>query len=109
MQAMAGKESVEIIVAAINGLDLESIKFRLTHPQAGKGWSMEMANRIEREYKRFLTLLVRYPDKPIAPTHEVDEMWHQHILDTRKYATDCENVFGRFLHHYPYLGLQGED
>jgi hypothetical protein len=26
-----------------------------------------------------------------------------------KYAADCEATFGRFLHHFPYLGLRGED
>ena len=32
-----------------------------------------------------------------------------HILDTRKYAADCEATFGHFLHHFPYLGLRGAD
>ncbi len=32
-----------------------------------------------------------------------------HILDTRKYAADCETTFGYFLHHFPYLGLRGEE
>jgi hypothetical protein len=26
-----------------------------------------------------------------------------------KYATDCDAVFGHFLHHFPYIGLRGED
>ena len=32
-----------------------------------------------------------------------------HILDTRKYAADCEAAFGHFVHHFPYLGLRGEE
>src|SRR5262249_39319225 len=38
-----------------------------------------------------------------------DRFWHMHILDTRKYAADCDAVFGHFLHHFPYLGLRGEE
>lgn len=26
-----------------------------------------------------------------------------------KYAADCEAVFGYFLHHFPYVGLRGEE
>jgi hypothetical protein len=44
-----------------------------------------------------------------VPTHEIDEFWHQHILDTLKYVDDCQYVFGYFLHHYPYFGLRGAE
>ena len=36
-------------------------------------------------------------------------MWHYHILDTEAYAVDCEKAFGRFLHHFPYFGMRGDD
>jgi hypothetical protein len=89
----------------IDCLDLEPIKFRLMH----KGWSQERANSAEREYRRFLYLMKKYPNELTAPSVEVDKFCHQHILDTRKYANDCQAVFGYFLHHYPYLGLGGEE
>jgi hypothetical protein len=50
-----------------------------------------------------------YPAEQTAPLFDVDTFWHYHILDTMKYAADCENVFGYFLHHFPYIGLRGED
>src|ERR1700757_4712416 len=28
-------------------------------------------------------------------------LWHQHILDTEKYAADCKALFGRMIHHNP--------
>ena len=31
-----------------------------------------------------------------------------HILDTRAYSRDCEFLFGRFLHHFPYFGMRGD-
>jgi hypothetical protein len=75
----------------------------------GKGWSREMVDRMEVEYKQFLTLLVKYPDATIAPSKDVDAFWHGHILDTMKYAEDCEQVFGYFLHHFPYFGMRGAE
>jgi hypothetical protein len=48
-----------------------------------------------------------YPNESIAPLVDVDTFWHYHILDTMKYARDCEQVFGYFLHHYPYVGMRG--
>jgi hypothetical protein len=39
----------------------------------------------------------------------VDKFWHGHILDTLKYAEDCDVIFGRFLHHFPYFGMRGAE
>lgn len=36
-----------------------------------------------------------------VPNKQIDEMWHEHILDTRKYSDDCQTVFGYYLHHTP--------
>jgi hypothetical protein len=93
---------------AIAELDLEPIKVKLMHKESGEGWSLERANAIEFEYRRFLILMKKYPDEQTAPLVDVDTFWHYHILDTLKYAADCEAVFGYFLHHFPYIGLRGE-
>lgn len=94
---------------AINALDLEPIKVKLMHKESGEGWTLERANAIEFEYRRFLYLMKKYPDEQTAPLVDVDTFWHYHILDTMKYAVDCDAVFGHFLHHFPYIGLRGED
>jgi hypothetical protein len=31
-----------------------------------------------------------------------------HILDTKKYAEDCDRSFGGFFHHFPYFGMRSE-
>jgi hypothetical protein len=49
-----------------------------------------------------------FPNEQLAPLVDVDTFWHYHILDTKKYAADCQLVFGYFLHHYPYLGMGDE-
>ncbi|SHH18274.1 glycine-rich domain-containing protein-like [Massilia sp. CF038] len=93
---------------AIAALDLEPIKTKLMHVASGEGWSQARADAIETEYRRFLYLMHAFPQEETAPTVDVDTFWHYHILDTMKYATDCDQVFGYFLHHYPYLGVHGE-
>jgi hypothetical protein len=95
--------------AAIMKLDLTPIKVKLMHVESGEAWSVEKANAVEKEYRRFLCLMKMFPEEDTAPMVDVDTFWHYHILDTMKYARDCEQVFGYFLHHYPYVGLRGED
>ena len=97
------------IIAKIHALDLAPIKFKLMDAKEGDGWSCEYADHVEIEYKRFLTLLTKYPEASIAPSKEVDKFWHGHILDTLKYAEDCDKVFGYFLHHFPYFGMRGSE
>jgi hypothetical protein len=94
---------------AVMELNLDPIKTKLMHVQSGEGWSLEKVNAVEKEYRRFLCLMTLYPNEEIAPMVDVDTFWHYHILDTMKYAADCEKAFGYFLHHYPYLGMHGED
>ncbi|MDC8757380.1 glycine-rich domain-containing protein [Janthinobacterium fluminis] len=93
---------------AITELDLDAIKVKLMHKESGEGWSLEKANAMEFEYRRFLILMKQYPTEQTAPLFDVDIFWHYHILDTLKYAVDCEAIFGYFLHHFPYVGLRGE-
>ncbi|WP_443030636.1 glycine-rich domain-containing protein [Sphingomonas sp. RT2P30] len=64
---------------------------------------------VERRYRQFLALQCAYPEIKIVPTTLIDSFWHAHILDTRAYQKDCDYIFGEFLHHYPYFGLNGED
>ena len=76
----------------INALDLDPIKVKLMHKESGEGWSLERANAVEFEYRRFLTLMKKYPHEQTSPLVDVDTFWHYHILDTMKYAADCEAV-----------------
>ncbi len=109
MQMQSEGKPVEEIVAAIQALDLEPIKFKLMDTEEGQGWSREYVEQMAIAYKRFLTLSVKYPKETIAPSKDVDKFWHGHILDTIKYAEDCQNVFGYFVHHFPYFGMRGEE
>ena len=96
-------------VEAIFALDLDPIKIKLMDAREGQGWSRDEVDWYELQYRRFLTLMARYPDEVIVPDTNVDKFWHAHILDTMKYADDCQQVFGHFVHHFPYFGLRGEE
>jgi len=90
----------------ISHLDLSSVRLKVIEKL---GWSYEKAAQVELEYRRFLYALAhkRQEDLISPPTPEVDEFWHQHILDTRRYREDCERVFGRYVDHTP--GLEPEE
>jgi hypothetical protein len=90
-------------------LNLDPIKVKLMHVESGEGWSLHRVNAVEREYRRFLFLMKTFPNEHTAPLVDVDIFWHYHILDTLKYAVDCDAIFGYFLHHFPYIGLRGEE
>jgi hypothetical protein len=93
----------------VEALDLDSIKVKLMHTKSGEGWSLARANAVELEYRRFLYLMKTYPNEHTSPLVDVDTFWHYHILDTKKYAADCQQVFGYFLHHFPYVGMRGNE
>lgn len=93
----------------VDHLDLGPIKVKLMEREEGEGWSVEQVNTTEKWYKRFLFLNLKYPSHSIVPSKEVDIFWHYHILDTIKYAEDCNKIFGYFLHHFPYFGMRGAE
>jgi hypothetical protein len=102
--------SLRATFAAIDSLDLTDIENLLQLPRPrGNGWTKAKCQLAILEYKRFLKLTSKYRSKSIIPTQLVDEVWHTHILDTRKYARDCDHVFGFLLHHNPYLGINGDE
>lgn len=109
MHSSGIRRSARQMIEAIERLDLGPIKFKLMDPQEGEGWSRDFAEHMELQYKRYLTLVAKYPREAIAPAKDVDKFWHAHILDTRKYSDDCERVFGFYLHHFPYFGMRGAD
>jgi hypothetical protein len=93
-------------MASVAELDFAMLKRKLVEEY---GWTPEHTDEVEDLYRKFLALNAAYPDRKICPTGPIDEFWHAHILDTRAYAEDCECVFGRFLHHFPYFGMRGPE
>jgi hypothetical protein len=94
---------------AIAGLDLEAVKHKLMHSKTGAEWPRERVDAAEEEYRRFMLLMKMFPEELAAPSLDVDRFWHHHIIETAKYARDCETVFGYFLHRYPNFGMGEQD
>lgn len=101
------REDVAAAVALVDQLDLTTINRKLRQDDPAT-WTDDVLIEAEQKYRRFLVLNLLHPHTMLSVDQEVDEYWHQHILDTAKYAQDCQLVFGYFLHHDPYFGL-GED
>ena len=97
------------LLTKLEGLDLDPIKVKLMDAEEGYGWTRDQADAAATAYKQFLFVSAKYEDSSIVPTKLVDKVWHYHILDTGKYAEDSQEVFGRFLHHFPYFGMRGEE
>jgi hypothetical protein len=64
-------------------------------------WQVQDALRALKHYKNFLWLHTLYPNTTFVPSKEIDECWHNHILHTEHYMQDCQQLFGRYLHHAP--------
>ncbi len=91
----------------INNMNLKRIITKTVDSYSGYGWDVDVALSVADLYRAFLYLCKTYPTEVIVPTKEVDDFWHMHILDTRNYILDCEEIFGFYLHHFPYAGLEG--
>src|SRR5260370_36796533 len=92
----------------IDELDFERIKAKMLHRKRG-ALTAEAIARTEQGYRQFLKLSAKFPAVPVVPNEAVDEFWHLHILDTQRYAADCERIFGHMLHHDPYVGIDGPE
>src|SRR5215469_8079218 len=77
-------------------LDLQSVRAAMIEKH---GWTEDRADAAQLEYVRFLTLLQKKPGFMLVPwldssgRDDLDQFWHQHILDTGKYAADCRALF----------------
>jgi hypothetical protein len=103
-------ERLEDVRGYIDGMDLSGIRDKMTSSgEGGLGWSPEMAEFVETNYRRWLFLRRKHEDVPMPPSVQIDEVWHMHILDTRAYRRDSGRIFGYYLDHNPYFGVGGEE
>ena len=100
-------ERIRRAVERVAQLNFTKINRKLQYDDPER-WNHTQLKEAEEDYRRFLVLNLLYPEEQLAVNRVLDDYWHAHILDTKKYAADCEHVFGKLLHHYPYFGLPGE-
>jgi hypothetical protein len=100
-------EEIAAALKRVGEIDLSKINKKLQHDDPDY-WTDGKIAEAEEAYRRYLALNLLYPEKTLAVNKVLDDYWHSHILDTRKYAEDCNHIFGKILEHYPYFGLPGE-
>lgn len=89
--------------ADIAALDLDAIAYKVC---VDEDFDLTEVDRAIVNYRAFLQVIRNGTDGFVAfPTKEIDIIWHHHILDTQKYHVDCDRIFGRYLHHFPYSGI----
>ena len=89
----------KITSSPVNEIHFTKIKNKLLKKRASLKWSKQNVDEALELYQMFLFLCWKYPSKKIVPTFEINVVWHEHILQTKKYILDCEKVFGQYLHH----------
>ncbi len=100
------RRMVEKVYSQILELDLNIILSRLKNKEVVP---LEYLSTIERNYKQWLTLTKCYPKESLVPSQMVDIIWHEHILDTKRYQEDCNQIFGYYLHHNPCDALTEQE
>ncbi|MFO0782074.1 MAG: glycine-rich domain-containing protein-like [Phycisphaerales bacterium] len=60
-------------------------------------------------YRKFLALIQRFPEEIVAPTKDIDEMWHLHMLHPVAYHRDCMANFGEIIDHDGGFGSSPEE
>src|SRR5512142_1794169 len=75
-------------------VDLSRINRKLQYDDP-ECWTDERLAAAEETYRRFLALNLLYPQETLAVNRVLDDYWHAHILDTEKYARDCDAIFGK--------------
>jgi len=104
-EVFVSQAKIDEVMIVVNCLNFEQMDSKLIKTY---GWSEIDVSSIRKTYRKWLVLSACYPDLKLVPTMKLDEYWHMHILDTKKYMEDCQLIFGRYMHHYPYFGLESD-
>lgn len=105
LKFVSGAAESSLVWKRIEAIKLDDIVASVARKQQ---WTLEKAAAVEREYRLFLWVSFLTPGQSLVPTCDVDKLWHGHLLDTERYARDCQSALNRFLHHRPLYGRPGE-
>ncbi|CAF1416648.1 unnamed protein product [Rotaria sp. Silwood1] len=68
--------------------------------------SASAMRRLKKSYERFLYMATKYPPSNgytfIHPTYAIDIIWHSHMQEPLKYASDCIRLVGYVIDHAPW-------
>jgi len=95
--------------ACLPVVSVDLVRAALRSEDTPKHFTEETLRDAERRYRRFLTLCMLHPTAPIAPTRDIDHMWHLHMLHPRVYQEDCQQMFGEVLDHDGGFGSEPDE
>lgn len=84
---------------SVSSVSIDLIRAWERSENKAEGWTPADAIRAQHRYERFLRLVGMHPHVPHAPTRDIDEMWHIHMLSPKAYHSDCMRLFGEILDH----------
>ena len=96
------------VVQAVSSFELPEFDLSFVTEQLASypdfaDWDSSRFDHAVLEYRRFLALCRSYPHKLVGLSIDADQIWHQHVLNTRRYIADCDSYFGEYFHHSPAL------
>jgi hypothetical protein len=87
---------------AIDTLKLDDVLSRVVEE---RHWTEGQAKEALIWYRNFLWLAYKHRNsRLLAINEDSDHLWHAHITFTKRYSSDCDRIFGRFLDHTPTRG-----
>lgn len=95
------------VVPSVVSVDLVRASYRNSGFPAG--WSDEKRKQEAERYQRLLVLARENPGQPLAPTRDIDEMWHLHMLHPKAYYEDCMRLFGEIFDHDGGFGMEADE
>lgn len=72
-------------------------------------WTEEKIDAAIERYEKFFRLAAKHSEKSIAPTRDIDEIWHLHMLSPVAYYRDCISIMGEILDHDGGFGAVPEE
>ncbi len=91
--------------AKIDAYPLDHVRQHLVR----NGMEESAADESVAELRKFFQLIALGHERLAMASEAVDEAWHTFILFTLDYSRFCEHVFGRFIHHNPFIPGEARD
>src|ERR1700733_7352643 len=98
------KTSIDAAVRTASTLNFGVLSYFLSEYDAGPRLIRPYVNDAICLYRKFLAIKIVHWRQRLIPSDPVDEVWHSHLLMTKKYRQDCQRLFGQYLDHDPMYG-----
>jgi hypothetical protein len=86
-------------------LERFDLSFVLEKLRADRRVPAELLPFVDREFRRFLMLVLREKGPLAMIDRRIDELWHSFILFTPQYRAFCDEVMGFFVDHQPRTSM----